>query len=55
LFSVDPALSGTGTPENNKKHAMRVHYLYLVAMMPACFCQSFTGLMIDLLFDNSAK
>ena len=23
LFSVDPALSGTGTPENNKNHALR--------------------------------
>jgi hypothetical protein len=23
LFSVDPAFSGTGTPENNKKHALR--------------------------------
>jgi hypothetical protein len=23
LFSVDPAFSGTGTPENNKKHALQ--------------------------------
>jgi len=23
LFSVDPAFDGTGTPENNKKHALR--------------------------------
>jgi hypothetical protein len=31
------------------------HTTYIVAMMVSCFYQSFTGLIIDLLFDSSEK